>query len=60
MKINDLILNPESPREWPKGFKLIVALLLTSICLAVAVMLNGLLLWLVVSYPLDALKALHL
>jgi hypothetical protein len=60
MKINDLILDPESPREWTKGFKLIVALLLTSTCLAVAVVFNGLLLWLVVSYTLDTLKALHL
>ena len=60
MKINDLILNPESPKPWPKGFKLIVALLLTSTCLAVAVVLNALLVWFVVSYTLDALKALHL
>jgi hypothetical protein len=58
VKISDLILNPENS-EWPKGFKLVVALLVTSTILAAAVVLNGLLVWFVLSYTLYALKALH-
>lgn len=58
VKISDVILNPENP-EWPKGFKLIVAVPVTSTIFAGAVVLNGLLFCAVLSYTIYVLKALH-